>query len=160
MHLLPLSLALALALALAIGGCGRRSPGESPGHDGEDDHAGHAIPAHKPRDFPAAVRSLRELERRLGGSPRDRKDVEVARDVANWLPELAADSDMPESRWDEVNARSAALVTAYEAILAGPTTGAGPGDGATALAGADEAVASLEKLLDASEPAWFGRAKP
>ena len=46
-----------------IAGCrGEHSPGES-GHDDED-HAGHVIPAHKPKTFPDAVRRLRELNDR------------------------------------------------------------------------------------------------
>ena len=61
------SAATALIMAaclLAQAGCRSGGPAEeSPGHD--DNHAGHVIPAHKPRDFPTAVRRLQELNQEI-----------------------------------------------------------------------------------------------
>lgn len=140
------------------------SPGEGPDHD---EHAGHVIPAHKPKDFPDAVRRLRELNRTIGaklaageaGSLRDGRTLPIALDIANWLPEIAADSDMPEKPWDEVNARSGALVADYQKLMAGAAT-----DAAAVLKDADRSVADLDRLLAGADPSWFdgtqGSARP
>src|SRR5207237_2588964 len=89
------------------------------------------IPAHKPKAFPEAVRRLRELNDQIGrnvvqgqpGSLPDDKTLHVALDIANWLPEIAGDSDMPEPPWNEVNARSATIVADYRAVLSGAAAG-------------------------------------
>jgi hypothetical protein len=141
-------------LLLPVAGCrGEQSPGK------DEDHIGHVIPAHKPRTFPEAVRRLRELNDQIargearGGpaaSPGDRT-LNIALDIANWLPEIAAESDMPPKPWDEVNGRSAAIVADYRTILSGPAAG----DGGRAARDAGEAISGLEKILDAADPRWF-----
>ena len=139
-------------------GCGgENSPGE-PGPDNED-HAGHVIPAHKPKTFPDAVRRLRELNdglvRDLGGeqapSSSDQKTLQIALDIANWLPEIAADSDMPEGPWNKVNTQSAAIVADYQAMLAAK----GSND-ARELVSSGKAISELERVLAAADPRWFG----
>jgi hypothetical protein len=150
--------AVALAGVLLIVGCGGQgSPGE-PGQDGED-HAGHVIPAHKPKTFPNAVRRLRELNdglvRDLTGvdapASSDQKTLQIALDIANWLPEIAADSDMPEGPWNKVNAQSAAIVADYQAML----TARGSND-ARELVSSGKAISELERVLAAADPRWFG----
>ena len=147
-----------LAGLLLIVGCGgEHSPGES-GHDNED-HAGHVIPAHKPKTFPDAVRRLRELNdglvRDLTGqqapSSPDQKTLQIALDIANWLPEIAADSDMPEGPWNKVNAQSAAIVADYQAML----TAKGSND-TRELVSSGKAISELERVLAAADPRWFG----
>ena len=57
------------------------------------------------------------LVRDLGGpqvpSSSRPKTLQIAMDIANWLPEIAADSDMPEGPWNKVNAspRRLSLIT-------------------------------------------------
>jgi hypothetical protein len=137
---------------LAVAGCrGEPSPGE------DHEHAAHIIPAHKPRTFPDAVRRLRELNDRLarGAAKRlpDDPTLNVALDIANWLPEIAAESEMPETPWNEVNARSAALVSDYRTILS--DAGAAAGDPDERLRDAGNAISGLETLLAAADPRWF-----
>ncbi len=80
------------------------------------------------------MRRLRELNDQIArgvakGQPAaapDEKTLNIALDIANWLPEIAAESDMPEKPWNEVNARSAALVADYQAILSGTAADADP----------------------------------
>jgi hypothetical protein len=149
----------AALLGLASGGCqGNRSAGDD--HEGE--HAGHVAPAHRPKDFPSAVRRLRELGRafdegisqgRLKALVEDRT-LSIALDIATWLPEIAADSDMPEKPWDVVNAQSEALVASYKTLL-GSANGTGPGDAGVAAREADRAVAALERLVGEADPRWF-----
>ncbi len=135
---------------LAVAGCrGEPSPGE------DHEHAGHVIPAHKPRTFPDAVRHLRELNDRLARAAAERppgdQTLNVALDIANWLPEIAAESEMPEVPWNQVNARSAALVSDYRTILAG----AAADDPDELVRDAGDAISGLETLLAAADPRWF-----
>ena len=79
----------------------------------------------------------------------DPTNLEIALDIANWLPEIAADSDMPETPWNEVNARSARLVADYQALVTSAANARAEMDQANAEIG------NLEKLLLACDPRWF-----
>jgi hypothetical protein len=149
--------ALAAACLIVLAGCrAENSPGDANGH--EEEHAGHVIPAHKPKTFPDAVRRLRELNDRFlrdgtggrSGSATNAKSLQIGLDIANWLPEIAADSDMPETQWNEVNARSARLVADYQELVAGAS-----GNARTEVEQANTEMGNLEKLLLACEPRWF-----
>jgi hypothetical protein len=152
---------LVAALLLAPAGCqGEHSPGEA----NDDDHVGHVIPAHKPKAFPQAVARLRELNDQFvrdgvsgqAGASADVEPLQIALDIANWLPEIAADSDLPEGPWEDVNARSAAIVADYRAIVSGDA-----GNVRGELKNADAEIGKLESLLRASDPSWFaGPKKP
>jgi hypothetical protein len=146
------------ACLVMVAGCREQSsPGGDNGHD--ENHASHVIPAHKPKTFPDAVRRLREMNDQMfrggvkedPGSSLDEKTLQMALDIANWLPEIAADSDMPERPWNEVNARSGALVMDYQVII----TGAADGARFKAVHGAGQAISDLEKLLAQADPRWF-----
>jgi hypothetical protein len=148
--------ALAIIYLIALAGCqAENSPGHANGH--EEDHAGHVIPAHKPKTFPDAVRRLRELNDQFlhpaageeSGSSTDHKSLGIALDIANWLPEIAADSDMPETPWNDVNTRSARLVADYQALFAGSTNARAELDQANAEIG------NLEELVLSCDPRWF-----
>jgi hypothetical protein len=149
--------ALVAACLFVLAGCHREnSPGDANGQG--EDHAGHIIPAHKPKTFPDAVRRLRELNDQFlqrgiggeGGPSTEPKSLMIALDIANWLPEIAADSDMPETPWNEVNTRSARLVADYQELNTGSTDNA-----RRELEQADAEIGNLEKLLRACEPRWF-----
>ncbi len=147
-----------LAILLIVAGCDRdrRSRVVSNGHG---EHAGHVIPAHKPRTFPDAVRRLKTLDETIGrgvaegsaGRPSDDKTLSMAADIAGWLPEIAAESDMPEGPWEEVDRLSAALVTEYRALL---KASGGHGDAARA---SGRNVAALGVILEKADPRWFDR---
>lgn len=146
----PLSV---LAILFALAGCEseRRSAGEPDDHAG---HAGHVVPAHKPRSFPDAVRRLQALDEAIGrggaaGRPADDRTLSMAEDIAGWLPEMAAESDMPEKPWGEVDRLSAALVSEYRSLR--KETG-GRGDAARA---SGRNVAALGMILEKADPRWF-----
>jgi hypothetical protein len=84
-------------LVVAVGGCQTTNREE----------AEHHTPAHKPADFPAAVDRLLALHdeiARNGTRAADQLDVFTESfDIARWLPELAADSDMEELPWNRVH---------------------------------------------------------
>jgi hypothetical protein len=146
---------LATSLFVLAGCRGDNSPGEDHDHD----HIGHVIPAHKPKAFPEAVHRLRELNDRIArgkseGQPAaapDDRTLNIALDIANWLPEIAAESDIPEKEWNEVNARSAAIVADYQTILSGTAADARTG----AASNAGRAISDLETLLAGADPRWF-----
>ncbi len=151
-----------LACLLPVAGCdSARSQGEAGRHD--EHHIGHVIPAHKPRSFPQAVARCRELnnqikERVARGNPNPSIDpqlLSVALDIANWLPEIAAASDMPPSPWNEVHARAADLASAYETVRRG---GSLP-EVQTAMKQANESITALESLLGSADSRWFDEPK-
>jgi hypothetical protein len=157
---------LVAACLIASAGClGGRSPGEAEAPGG---HAGHVIPAHKPKDFPSAVRRLRELNGQVtskltegkAGSLGPGETLPIALAIANWLPEVAADSDMPESPWDVVDDRSAALVAVYQKIMAGASTDDRPATAHALAVEASTIIEALETLLDSADPRWFDPTKP
>jgi hypothetical protein len=142
----------AAACLLAMAGCqDEHSP--SAEHEHEHDHAGHVIPAHKPKTFPDAVRRLRELRGQIALAASERTGREampIALDIAAWLPEIAADSDMPEQPWNRVNDQASVLLASFEVL--GDKR---PGDAHAALEAADRALSNLEELLARADPRWF-----
>jgi hypothetical protein len=150
--------ALMASCLLALAGCGSgHSPGEA--NDQDDEHVGHVIPAHKPKSFPDAVHRLHEINDSIRrdvvaarpGAPPDTKAVNIALDIANWLPEIAGDSDMPEAPWNAVSARSAALLADYQKILSGASQ-----DARAVVDDARLEIGKLEQLLAESDTRWFG----
>jgi hypothetical protein len=157
----PAYLIVAALLALEFAGChGNRSTGGN--HKGEGELAGHAAPAHKPKDFPEAVRRLRAsgvaikegISRGRPGALLEDQTLPIALDVATWLPEIAADSDMPEKPWDVVNEQSKTLVAAYVRLI-DQANGKGAGDANLAAQDADRSVSVLEGFLAEADARWF-----
>lgn len=81
-------------------------------HEDEHEHHDHAHhdPEHKPKSFPDAVERLRGLrpdlvERALPGS----EEWEIAVDIVDWLPELAAESELNEREWNRVESNTGEL---------------------------------------------------
>lgn len=147
LHLVALGTAACL---LAVAGCRDE---HSAGSEEEHEHAGHVIPAHKPKAFPDAVRRLRELHGQIALTASERTgngEMPIALDIATWLPEIAADSDMPERPWNRVNDQAGVLLASYE-VLGGKR----PGDSHAALEAAERALSDLEALLDGAAPRWF-----
>jgi hypothetical protein len=85
----------------------------------------------------------------VSGSPTGPTSLQIALDIANWLPEIAADSDMPETPWNEVNARSARLTADYQALMANTA------NARTEVEQANAEIGQLEKLLLACDTNWF-----
>jgi hypothetical protein len=157
----------AFVCLIVLAGC-QRDPHSTGEHEDRKEHAGHVIPAHKPKDFPAAVRRLRELNGRIISKLADgqarvlvtEKTLPIALDIANWLPEIAAACDMPESPWNEVNDRSAKLVAIYQKILSGAEINDHPADAVALATEASTTIKGLETLLESADPCWFDHAKP
>jgi hypothetical protein len=88
---------------------------------------------------------------KAGTSPED-KSLQFALDIANWLPEIAADCDMPEAPWNKVNAQSAVLVTDYQAIGSAVASG----NARQRVDDAGKAIVELEAIVATADARWFG----
>lgn len=156
------ALAPFVSLALLLGPTGCRDEHE---HEHEHGHAEHVDPPHWPSDFPDAVARLtaghaETREALLAGRVDETLDglLHVQRDLAKWLPEVAADSDMPEGPWNRVNALAARLLAAHESAIA--DFDAGRPLGGDQLAEVEPMLEDLERLSAEADPAWFPRKSP
>lgn len=127
---------LALLASPCVQGCTR---------DGseEDEHLEHVIPLHKPASYADMVAQLDMRWIRLQNNADEQQLAELG-DIVEWLPELAADSDLNRAQWEQVQSLSTKLQELY-ARLAGGT-----------LEDADrnrwqEIIAALRELVPASD---------
>lgn len=84
--------AIIVMLSTAVG-CLADNPEES-------GHAEHVIPEHKPADFVSAVEQLGI--RTVDSSTEDTEQRQQLTDIVGWLPELAAQTDLPKADWDRI----------------------------------------------------------
>ncbi len=157
-RLTPHFAAATLALLAALVGCSD----ENHDHDHDHDHAAHVDPPHWPADFPDAIARLlagyQDTQTALSrqDSVHQLHDLlPVQRDLAKWLPEVAADSDMPEQPWNQVQTAAASILDVYEAALA--DLKAGRPFAADKIASAQPALETLRRLNQAADPSWFSR---
>ncbi|WP_166825854.1 hypothetical protein [Thalassoroseus pseudoceratinae] len=99
-------------LVFSVCGCGSDPhAGESSSH-AEEEHLEHHVPEHKPPNFSAAVDSIQDRIQELetsSSSASDEHELSELKDIVNWLPEIAADSDMRRRHWEEVDAVASEL---------------------------------------------------
>jgi hypothetical protein len=92
-----------LGLLLALTGC----------QPVAEQEAEHERPAHQPRDFRVAIERLHQLHTELtSAQPRPPEQLDVWQetyDLLRWLPELAAESDLPEPAWNRLDATARQL---------------------------------------------------
>lgn len=122
-----------IGLLAALAGCQRQSAqpdeGEASRLATERDHFHeheHFVPEHRPADFGEAVTQISarfaglQHEQNAGHHDHALQELGELIDIVRWLPEIAADSDLQESSWNEVHGISLRL----DAIL---STYVGPG---------------------------------
>jgi len=140
-------------LAVSLTGCFRAptsvvdadSPSGDPhSHDHDEFHQyDHDVPEHKPHTFAEGIASMRKHHEQLiaaenEGGEQARQALGILIDLARWLPELDADSDMREEPWNRVNAASGTLRAAYLAAQADESS--------SHLKGLSDLVGTLEEL--------------
>ena len=131
-RILSRSTELVLILVVLVVGCRQSEQADDHGHShGDHGHShsddgdkhdhdhfhehDHVTADHRPEDFADAVESLaslnQEIATELESGDIDHADhaIHEILDIARWLPEIAADSDMPEGQWNEVDAHSTTL---------------------------------------------------
>lgn len=128
------SLGLGLVLLCTIGAAGcTHSDGSSGSQSGGDASAyaqqEHHVPPYKPKDLPAALKSLRGrcaelIKHRSQNEPGPfTKEFQEALDIAGWLPEFGADSDLGEAEWNRINEASKRLVDQLSKLQATDSVG-------------------------------------
>jgi hypothetical protein len=93
-----------LCFALTVSGCGSSAEShEDEHHEHEHEHLEHFVPAHKPKDFAELVDQLAlrfpQLESTSPGAGHDAARKELA-DIIDWIPELAADSELRKADFE------------------------------------------------------------
>jgi ABC-type Zn2+ transport system substrate-binding protein/surface adhesin len=79
-------------------------------HDHEHHDHEHHDPEHKPKSFPEAVERLRGLRSELAERSLPKSEEwEIAVDIVDWLPELAAESELNEREWNRVESNASEL---------------------------------------------------
>jgi hypothetical protein len=152
----------AVCLCVFAVGCQSKNSARDAKAD-DDDHTAHVIPAHKPKDFPTAVRRLRELNSEISGKIAKRsaqslsgdESLNFSLDIANWLPEIAADSDMPEKPWNDANSCAGLIAADYRDLQSALRSSSSPEKAQQAVKRAAESILALESLLVAADPTWF-----
>ncbi|MCY2967171.1 MAG: hypothetical protein NT069_26630 [Planctomycetota bacterium] len=103
-----------LLAAVWVAGCGTKGSGPE-----FEDHLEYHVPPHRPASFSAGVDSIRDRLTRVtvgqsvGDDPELRRQSTELREIIEWLPELAGDSDMRKPQWDQVNEISQRLLKEY-----------------------------------------------
>ncbi|MDP1562262.1 MAG: hypothetical protein Q8M16_12855 [Pirellulaceae bacterium] len=85
-----------------------------------DDHTGDVydheeIPAHKPLHFAAAIDAL---QKKMTQGTWTQEDFNVVIDLVKWIPELAAESDLLEAEWLQINDLTKQLLQPLQALQA------------------------------------------
>ena len=105
----PVCCVALLCFALTVSGCGSSAESHDHEHDHEHEHEHehehleHFVPAHKPKDFAELVDQLAVRFPQLGstdaGAGHDAARKELA-DIIDWIPELAADSELKKADFE------------------------------------------------------------
>jgi hypothetical protein len=151
-------MAAALALCLAAG-C---HSGASSATEEED----HQAPPHKPAGFVQALPAIRDrlAEFQSSDAPFDREarrqQARELKDIIQWLPEMAAETDLRKADWDNVNAASKRMAVRWDEIA--PRLVDRPSEsgdaGISALERELEPLDRLAQTLSNPGPASGGRA--
>jgi hypothetical protein len=92
---------IALTLLPAIAGCGQ---GKESLHEMD-----HATPEHWPKDLADAVDKISQRLAIFKSDPGHAIARQQLRDLVNWVPEIAADTDIPEPHWIPIHRLSETL---------------------------------------------------
>ncbi|QDT35388.1 hypothetical protein [Thalassoglobus polymorphus] len=95
------------ALLLSFSGCSVEEE--------EDHHLEHIIPAHKPANYGDGVDQLSQRGKHFFANELGSEEVAELQDIVNWLPELAADSDLKRPQWEQVQAIAKQLKSQMDA---------------------------------------------
>lgn len=104
------------AMLLAAGvGCHRSA-------ETHDDHLEHHTPEHKPASLASAIEQIElrsaALESDAADAKSDRKQqLTELLEIARWMPEIAGDSDLPETEWNVVDRVSVQLCDLFQKQL-------------------------------------------
>jgi hypothetical protein len=139
-HRLIIPACALVALALGNSGCGRSLPPRAV------EEPTHQRPAHHPGSLVDALPAIRVRAARLTAAPADAATATAElRDILRWIPQLAADTTLGRSAWDDV----AALAARGSAHLAAPGD---PAALAADLAATADSLAAIVATLPPGTP--------
>ena len=106
-----LTLTMTFLLLTSLSGCGTSEHADA--HD-DHHHLEHFVPHHKPANFAEAVDEIEHRAEHLSehaghGHDDEAEEFQELVDIINWIPELAADSDLNEADWNKANSAAVAL---------------------------------------------------
>lgn len=92
-----------------------------------DHHLEHFVPHHKPANFADAVEAISVRSSHLGehaghGHSHENEEFQELLEIVDWIPELAADSDLSESQWNDAT-HAASKMSILLAARKSPTDG-------------------------------------
>ena len=139
-----------IAIGMLLTGCQGKQ-----GVEEEDHH----IPEHLPADFDQALNRVEQLVSHLrSGSALEKMPTEVdvpteLRDVVRWLPELAAQSDLAEEDWNQVDRATVDLIEKFAKAKEPPEKWIGQGEILSAIAELPRKLAEVrQKYRDMQVP--------
>ena len=106
-----LTLTMTFLLLTSLSGCGTSEHADA--HD-DHHHLEHFVPHHKPANFAEAVDEIEHRAEHLSehaghGHDDEAEEFQELVDIINWIPELAADSDLNEADWNKANSAAKTL---------------------------------------------------
>ena len=105
-------------LAVLVAGCDTIEP-ETAAGDAE-----HHVPEHRPQSFADGVKAVHSRLAKLSakGTTENRqqfaREAQELREIIQWLPELAAETDLRKPDWDRVHAATRRLAARWENLAA------------------------------------------
>ena len=142
-----LTLAAIAFLLSGLSGCGTSEHADA--HE-DDHHLEHFVPHHKPANFAQAVEDIEHRAEHLSehaghGHDDEAEEFQELLDVVNWIPELAADSDLNEVDWNTARSAGETLRQSLESRRSG--------DGILDLKDLGLAIAEQVQTLEKLRPA-------
>lgn len=139
--------AVVLPLLFALAGCGGTNATPAHVSDRHDDHDrhNHHVPPHRPGAFLDAVVQVRQRDAklRIASTPASRRQLA---DIWRWMPELAAETDLPEATWNSVQTASLEAAAQYHHAVENSTSLPAVESVAGWLATLDAAVEECRRL--------------
>ena len=106
-------------LSIAVSGCGTETTTSQAADHAEEEHLEHFVPEHKPADFSAAVDSVQSRIQQLTSAKESRprtEELSELGEIIDWLPEIAANSDMRRRNWEQVDAITVELADLFHQL--------------------------------------------
>lgn len=134
-------------LAALVAGCDTLEP------ELANDGAEHHVPEHRPQNFTDGVRAVHSRLAKFSadGAPENRQqfapEAQELREIIQWLPELAAETDLRKTDWDRVQAVSRRLTARWDNVAASLADGSSA-KVAPVISDMDGDLAELDRLAE------------
>jgi len=131
-------------------GCGTGTTDAQPSNRLE-----HHQAAHHPASYAAAISELERRDGRIQTALRDvtsetrQREIREMLDILDWLPAIAADSDLKQRDWETVKKNATQLTGIYESDAAAVNAGGVPTDASRDAC--RRTIQSLRDLVPASD---------